>query len=112
MLQIDGRGIGDSTEIIAELEARFPEPPLYPADAEQRRRALELEDFFDEELGPHMRLLAFHELGRDPERFSRDRPQPPPAISLAPAPSPMLAPTRSLRSGASSEEKASSPAPR
>jgi glutathione S-transferase len=69
VLEIGGRGIGDSTEIIAELEQRFPEPPLYPADPEQRRRALELEDFFDEELGPHMRLLAFHELGRDPERF-------------------------------------------
>jgi glutathione S-transferase len=69
VLEIDGRGIGDSTEIIAALEERFPEPPLYPADPEQRRRALELEDFFDEELGPHMRLLAFHELGKDPERF-------------------------------------------
>jgi glutathione S-transferase len=69
VLEIDGRRIGDSTEIIAVLEGRFPEPPLYPAGAEQRRRALELEDFFDEELGPHLRLLAFHELGKDPERF-------------------------------------------
>jgi glutathione S-transferase len=69
VLEIDGHGIGDSTEIIAVLEERFPEPPLYPADPEQRRRALELEDFFDEELGPHLRLLAFHELGKDPERF-------------------------------------------
>lgn len=69
VLEIDGRGIGDSTEIIAVLEDHFPEPPLYPADPEQRRRALELEDFFDEELGTHLRLLAFHELGKDPERF-------------------------------------------
>ncbi|HEY2333480.1 MAG TPA: glutathione S-transferase family protein [Solirubrobacterales bacterium] len=69
VLEIDGRRIGDSTEVIAALEERFPEPPLYPADPAQRRRALELEDFFDEELGPHLRLLAFHELGKDPERF-------------------------------------------
>lgn len=69
VLEIDGRAIGDSTEIIAALEERYPERPLYPADPEQRRRALELEDFFDEELGPHIRLLAFHELGKDPERF-------------------------------------------
>jgi glutathione S-transferase len=69
VLEIDGRRIGDSTEIIAALEQRHPERPLYPADSEQRRRALELEDFFDEELGPHLRLLAFHELGKDPERF-------------------------------------------
>jgi glutathione S-transferase len=69
VMEIDGQRIGDSTGIIAVLEGRFPEPPLYPADPEQRRRALELEDFFDEELGPHLRLLAFHELGKDPERF-------------------------------------------
>ncbi len=70
VLEIDGQGIGDSTEIIAVLEGLFPEPPLYPADPQQRRRALELEDFFDEELGSHLRLLAFHELGKDPERFA------------------------------------------
>jgi glutathione S-transferase len=69
VLELDGRRIGDSTEIIAALEERYPERPLYPADPEQRRRALELEDFFDEELGPHIRLLAFHELAKDPERF-------------------------------------------
>ncbi len=69
VLAIDGRRIGDSTEIIAALEERFPERPLYPADPEQRRRALELEDFFDEELGSHIRLLAFYELGNDRERF-------------------------------------------
>jgi glutathione S-transferase len=69
VLQFEERAIGDSTEIIATLEERFPEPALYPSDPEQRRRALELEDFFDEELGPHIRLLAFHELGKDPERF-------------------------------------------
>jgi glutathione S-transferase len=69
VLEIDGERIGDSTEVIAALEQRFPERPLYPADPEQRRRALELEDFFDEELGPHVRLLGFHELGKDPERF-------------------------------------------
>ncbi len=69
VLELDGRAIGDSTEIIAALEQRFPESPLYPADLEQRQRALELEDFFDEELGPHIRLLAFHEMSKDPDRF-------------------------------------------
>ena len=69
LLQIDGKSFGDSTEIIAALEERWPEPPLYPADPAERRRALELEEFFDEELGPHIRLLAWHELRRDPERM-------------------------------------------
>ena len=58
MLVLDGEAIGDSTRIIEALERRYPEPPLYPADPEERRRALEIEDFFDEELGPHVRLLV------------------------------------------------------
>jgi glutathione S-transferase len=70
VMQIDGRTIGDSTAIIAALEARYPEPPLYPADAEERARALELEDYFDEQLGPHARLLPFYELIQEPELFA------------------------------------------
>jgi len=69
ILTVDGRHIGDSTAIIAELERRHPDPPLYPDDPDRRQRALALEDFFDEELGPHARLLAWHELGNDRERF-------------------------------------------
>ena len=70
VLQLDGRAIGDSTAIIAALEERYPEPPLYPSDPEERRRALELEDWFDEELGPYMRRFAFHELRGDREQFA------------------------------------------
>ena len=70
LLRMDGRTIADSTAILAALEQRYPEPPLYPADPEQRRRALELEDFFDEELGPHARLLPFHELSNEPAMFA------------------------------------------
>jgi glutathione S-transferase len=71
ILQIEGRTIGDSSSVIAAIEQRYPEPPLYPADPAQRRHALELEDYFDEELGPHTRLLAFHEIGRDRDAFER-----------------------------------------
>ena len=70
VLEMDGRRIVDSTAIIAALEERFPDAPLYPSDPGQRERALELEDFFDEEVGPHTRRLAFHELSRDPERLA------------------------------------------
>ena len=41
--------------------ASYPEPPLYPQDPGERRRALELEEHFDEELGPHIRRWLFHE---------------------------------------------------
>ena len=67
MLTIDGRSIGDSTRIIAAIEERWPQPPLYPEDEAQRRRALELEEFFDEELGPHIRRAFYHELLPHPE---------------------------------------------
>ncbi|MBV8997893.1 MAG: glutathione S-transferase family protein [Solirubrobacterales bacterium] len=67
VLTLDGRSIGDSTRIIAAIEERWPQPPLYPEDAAQRRRALELEDFFDEELGPHIRRAFYHELLPHPE---------------------------------------------
>jgi glutathione S-transferase len=67
VLTIDGRSIGDSTRIIAAIEERWPQPPLYPEDDAQRRRALELEDFFDEELGPHIRRAIYHELLPHPE---------------------------------------------
>jgi glutathione S-transferase len=69
ILDLDGRRIGDSTEIIAALEQRHPEPALYPADPDQRRRALALEDWFDEELGPYVRRFAFHALRADHPRF-------------------------------------------
>ena len=70
VLELDGRAVGDSTAIIAALEGCFPEPPLYPDDPVERRRALDLEEFFDEELGPQIRLLAWHEVTRDPARLA------------------------------------------
>jgi len=71
VLTLDGRHIGDSTAIVEALERRYPESPLYPSDPAQRRRALQLEDLFDEELGPDIRLLVWHEFGNDRERFER-----------------------------------------
>jgi glutathione S-transferase len=68
VLQLHGQAIGDSTAIIAALEERYPDPPLYPADPAERERALGLEEFFDEELGPHIRLLVWHELMKDRPR--------------------------------------------
>jgi glutathione S-transferase len=62
VLDLDGRRIVDSTAIIAALEERQPEPALYPADPDERRQALELEDFFDENAGHDMRRVGFWEL--------------------------------------------------
>ena len=60
VLALDGRRIGDSTAIIAALEEYQPEPPLYPEDPAERARALELEEYFDEELAPSLRRFVWH----------------------------------------------------
>lgn len=68
ILFLDGRPIGDSTHIIAALEERRPEPLLYPVDAAERQRALALEDYFDEHLGPAVRAALVTPLFRhDPD---------------------------------------------
>jgi glutathione S-transferase len=69
VIELDGRRIGDSTTIIATLEDAYPDPPLYPSAPEERRRALELEAFFDENLGPYVRRFAFHALRSAPDQF-------------------------------------------
>jgi glutathione S-transferase len=62
VLELDGQGIGDSSVILQAIEERWPEPSLIPQNALQRRRALRLEDWFDEELGPHIRRAVYFEL--------------------------------------------------
>jgi glutathione S-transferase len=61
-MDLDGKRIIDSTVIIAALEARQANPPLYPGDPEERRRALDLEEYFDEHAGHDMRRVGFWEL--------------------------------------------------
>jgi glutathione S-transferase len=85
VLELSGRRIGDSTAIIAALEQAYPDSPLYPADPDERRRALELEDFFDEQLGPFVRRYAFHELRSDHAAFDElAAGQVPPALARYP----------------------------
>ena len=68
VLWLDGRAIADSTRIIAALEERYSEPPLYPRDTAARQRALALEDDLDETLGPSLRAALVTPLFRhDPD---------------------------------------------
>jgi glutathione S-transferase len=62
ILFLNGQPIRDSTAIIAELERRYGEPALYPKDERQRRHALELEDYFDDKLGPSVRAAIISPL--------------------------------------------------
>lgn len=105
ILQVDGRTIGDSTSIIAALESIQPEPALYPVDAEERARAIELEDYFDEQLGPYTRFLAFHELLNEPEMLTdiASRLVPPPLGRMKPLVGAYARTFTSIRWGARSE---------
>ena len=67
VIDIDGTRIGDSTRIIEQLELRWPDPPLYPSDPDERRRALEIEDFFDEHCAHELRRVMFDPFLKHPE---------------------------------------------
>ncbi|MCA9511118.1 MAG: glutathione S-transferase [Myxococcales bacterium] len=62
VLLVDGAVVQGSAAIVAELERRYPEPPLYPADPAQRERALAIERRFDDEVGPAARQVVFRVL--------------------------------------------------
>jgi glutathione S-transferase len=76
ILVVGEEAIGDSTRIIETLERLRPQPALYPWDPKLRRVALDHEEFFDEELGPHVRLLALNSALPHPDlMFSMFAPQ-------------------------------------
>jgi glutathione S-transferase len=87
VLELDGERILDSTAIIGALEAEFPEPPLYPEHPLDRRQALDFENFFDENLGPAVRLFGWHHLRRDRDLLGKvaEKNLPAPVRGFAPA---------------------------
>ncbi len=54
----DGVPVHGSARIIDELERRFADPALYPEDDGLRRRALEIQAWFDDEVGPKVRCAS------------------------------------------------------
>jgi glutathione S-transferase len=54
ILFLEGKAISDSTTILEALERFKPDPPLYPHGAD-RQRAIEIENYFDEEVGDAVR---------------------------------------------------------
>lgn len=57
ILVLDGAPLIGSSHILQELERRWPEPALYPEAPDDRRRALAIERYFDEEVAPDLRRL-------------------------------------------------------
>lgn len=62
VFRVDGRSIAGSARILAYLEEHHPEPALYPEDPSERARALEIQEWFDREVGPAARRALFWDL--------------------------------------------------
>jgi glutathione S-transferase len=68
VLHFSDETVGDSTRIIAALEERVPDPPLYPTDPNERARARALEDYFDQVVGDPVRSFLIGNLVRHDPR--------------------------------------------
>lgn len=64
-IKIDGRKVQGTGEIARELDRIQPEPPLLPADPQQRTAVEEAERFGDEELQPPVRAILWWALRKD-----------------------------------------------
>jgi glutathione S-transferase len=61
ILRHNGRVLKNSAAVLDYVEQIWPDPPLYPADPVQRERALEIQKWFDDEIGPAVRRATFYE---------------------------------------------------
>jgi glutathione S-transferase len=66
VLRTDSRVVTGSAPIIDHLESTHPAPPLYPEDAEERARALDIQRWFDDEVGPQIRRAFFFDTVHHP----------------------------------------------
>lgn len=71
VLVSDGQAMDGSARLLEWLEARYPSPPLFPADPAQRSEALRIQAWFDDDLTPRIRRLVLDTLLREPDYFAR-----------------------------------------
>jgi glutathione S-transferase len=66
----DGQALDGSAQILQWIESRWPQPPIYPADAAERAEALRIEQWFDTDLTPRIRRAVLDALLRQPTAFA------------------------------------------
>ncbi len=71
VVRFDAEAVPGSAAIIHALEQRYPEPPLYPGDANELAEALALQAHFDAEVGPLVRRAHFAVLLKHPGYICR-----------------------------------------
>lgn len=94
-LRIGSLSVQGTREIARALDARWPEPPLFPTDPRQRARVEELEEWADDHLQVQARRIILSALRRSPAgvRAALDGsalPLPVPSALAAPAAAPLL----------------------
>ena len=71
ILRHEDKVLKSSAAVLDYVEQAWPDPPLYPADPAQRENGLEIQKWFDDQIGPALRRAAFHELLPDTEYAAR-----------------------------------------
>lgn len=78
VLVIDGKVTPGSAAILSLLDERFPEPPLMPGEPPQREKVLEIQRWFDDDIGPRLRRTVLASMLGHPgyvaETFAGDKP--------------------------------------
>lgn len=62
VLVMDGKVIPNSADILAALDERYPDPALMPESADGRARALELQRWLDDDIGPRLRKVVLNSM--------------------------------------------------
>lgn len=70
VLLAEGQAIDGSAHIIEWLEARYPNPRVLPATAEDRAEALRIQAWFDDDLTPRIRRSVLDALLQQPGYFA------------------------------------------
>lgn len=71
LLQHASACVSGSANIIDWLERQYPDPPLYPDDEVQLKRALDIQSHYDEQVGPAVRTVIFAYLVQHPGYLCR-----------------------------------------
>lgn len=94
-LRIGSIRVQGTREIARALDARWPDPPLFPSDPDERARIEELEDWADDSLQVQARRIILSALSRSPAGVraaleGSALPLPIPAAVAVPAAAPLL----------------------
>jgi glutathione S-transferase len=57
IVRYDGHILNDSSKILKEIETKHPSPPLFPEAPEELQQAVQIQNYFDQEVAPALRRV-------------------------------------------------------